>query len=507
MNDFNSSASVRRLATVLNRRFGVWVASPSVALLSALVAGKGRPKRLLVELGVPPFVSNIARIAGATPVHVPASQVRPAIRGAVVTEGLSPDLVWVTAVHREGHLAETEWLTEARSHGVPSVEICLGSLGALMTVPERLASFTIVQLDAERTLDGLQLTALLTDDSDLADRVRQLCLPGPGSADYVLDASPRGVTYDEPALLSLLDASIARAQSPAVEEPLPPAAGQGFDLSWSRRFQDEDGPVSAVVAAPPPSRDEPGKNPWLMRFAEAEARQAQAVQSLTALRSQFESEQAGRARVNERLQLIEKESAERGERLLILQAERDRLKVAALAQAEESDKNLMRAQTQIEELETNAIFNSKERAELLEQKNEVARQLSAAEKERATLSARAEALERDQAKVEAAREKLAAQLTRAEAEIQAMTLKAEASERDRKELKKEATSHNERAVAAEAARMALATQIARFESEVGTNDQSRNHLLDQKAVVEGELALARAEAGALKSKIEGVEAR
>ncbi|MEO8361296.1 MAG: hypothetical protein ABI672_14790 [Vicinamibacteria bacterium] len=575
MNDFNSSASVRRLATALNRRFGVWVASPSVALLCALVAGKGRPKRLLCDPSAPPFISNIARIAGALPVHVPIGQVNQAIRGALVTEGLSSDLVWVTAVHRDGHLAATEWLANSRSQGVPSVELCLGSLPALIGARQHLASFTIVQLDAEPSLEGLQLTALLTDDADLADRVRQLSLPSPGSTDYVLDASPRGVTHDEPALLSLLDALIIRAQAPVAPEPPAPASGQGFDLSWNRRFEGDESVAFASVAVPPPSRDEPGKNPWLIRLAEAEARHAHAEEALKALRSQLGLSEAAHSSLNDRLHLTERESAERSERLLTLQAERDRerdqqqrekseveralgaskAEIATLTEAMASlrkdleseraaktsreselqttaDKRLAHAQAQIEELKTEAVYKDKERAEYLEQKAKVDRELSLAESDRSRLATRETSLT---AEMEGLREQKSAaekDLILAKAELKVITSKFEDGENERKalladatrregelsksqehlsrrvkELETEAIAHRERAVAAEAARVALEAQIARFESEVVTKDQSRTSLLDQKATLERDLALVKAEAGALQSKLEVVEAQ
>ena len=190
--------------------------SPSLALLSALVTGRGRPKRLLVTDGAPSFISKIGLVTGAAPLIVEPNSIDDVLRGLLKDEALSPDLVWGIATHRDGKLSPTDWLSRCAALGVPTLELCLGSLNALAHWGSSPALFTVVDLDAESALLGARVTALLTGDRVRAGRVQKLCLPEPGAQDYVFDAGPRGLDHDEAALLTLVER--ATSQSPRSRE-------------------------------------------------------------------------------------------------------------------------------------------------------------------------------------------------------------------------------------------------------------------------------------------------
>ena len=177
--------SARRFATFLDRESCVWMPSPSVALLTALITGKGRPKRLLAQDNAPMFLSNIGLIIGATTVNVPPDNVDEALKGVLRTEGLRAEQVWAVATHRDGKLSPTDWLTRCAANGIPTIELCLGSLFALARWSPFPATFTIIDLDAEEAFAGARLTALLTSDRKTAARVQELCLPSPGAQDYI----------------------------------------------------------------------------------------------------------------------------------------------------------------------------------------------------------------------------------------------------------------------------------------------------------------------------------
>ncbi|MBX7186204.1 MAG: hypothetical protein K1Y01_13785, partial [Vicinamibacteria bacterium] len=183
--------------------------SPSVALLAALITGRGRPRRLLVPENAPPFILNIGLVLGATTATISPQDIDDALRAVLRTEGLSPEQVWAVATHRDGKLSPTDWLARCSAHGVPTIELCLGSLFALAQWSPFPATFTIVDLDAEEAFAGARLAALLTGDAALGARVSELCLPAPGARDYIFDASPRGLAYDETVLAKLVDQLIA----------------------------------------------------------------------------------------------------------------------------------------------------------------------------------------------------------------------------------------------------------------------------------------------------------
>ncbi|HQZ17946.1 MAG TPA: hypothetical protein PLD86_13820, partial [Vicinamibacteria bacterium] len=223
--------------------------SASVALLAALVTGKGRPKRLLVPENAPAFIANIGLIIGATTVNVPPEDVDLALTAALRTDGLRAEQVWAVAVHREGRLSPTDWLSRCAAQGIPTIELCIGSLFALAQWSPFPATFTIVDLEAEEAFAGTRLAALLTSDRALAARVRQLCLPAAGAQDYILDALPRGIAHDETALLDLVEQVIAldgekppstlRFEPRAAREAASEAERDASALAESRKKIDE----------------------------------------------------------------------------------------------------------------------------------------------------------------------------------------------------------------------------------------------------------------------------
>ena len=195
--------------------------SPSVALLSALITGKGRPKRLIVQENTPAFISNIGLVIGATAVTAPPQAIDEVLARVLQTEGFRAEQVWAVATHRDGTLSPTDWLSRCALHGIPTIELCLGSLFALARWSPFPATFTIVDLDAEEAFAGARLAALLTGDRATAARVQELCLPVSGAQDYIFDAMPRGLAHDESVLASLVEHVIA------LDGKTPPAAKKG----------------------------------------------------------------------------------------------------------------------------------------------------------------------------------------------------------------------------------------------------------------------------------------
>ena len=103
MTDLTFPPSARRFAAFLDREYCVWMPSLSVALLSALVTGKGRPKRLLVQENAPTFVSNIGLVTGAAPVKVAPGGIDEVLEVTTrVAEVGAAHLVLEQRIHRDG---------------------------------------------------------------------------------------------------------------------------------------------------------------------------------------------------------------------------------------------------------------------------------------------------------------------------------------------------------------------------------------------------------------------
>jgi len=285
------------------------MASPSLALLAALIAGRARPSRLLVQVGSPSFAAHISRIVGAVPEAVSFDDSHE-LRVALQRLGSHPSGAWGVATHRPEALVPSEWFEAFAAGGVPTVELCLGGLFPLARRGSSAATFTIVSLDDEPAFEGVQLTALLTNDAELAQRVRDLCLAGPQGEDCIIDARPRGLVDDEAALLTLVDRAIARDEREHV-----PVPKRGVSLVWKRVFQSgssEPSPTPDPVRVPAPR----GKNPWLARLAEIEGEHLQALdrareshQALNALSEKVADPWKGR------FEALEKNAASRVEQL------------------------------------------------------------------------------------------------------------------------------------------------------------------------------------------------
>ena len=246
------------------------MASPSVALLSAFVGGKGRPTRILVQDNAPAFVFNVSKIAGAVPVAVPLKDGGAGLdplRGALADLSALSGPFWGVVMHRGGHLVGSDALSVLAFHNVPAIELCIGSLPSLARADPSSATVTIVSLDAEPALGGLNLTALLTSDEALATRIRRFCLPGHGAEDYVFDAAPRGLAEDETALLALVE----RLTSP--EKP------RGFGLSLKQFFlMPWSAGADASARADPPVLSPPVRRAALLgRIAELEGQLQQTI--------------------------------------------------------------------------------------------------------------------------------------------------------------------------------------------------------------------------------------
>lgn len=277
------------------------MSSPSIALLSVLVAGRERPTRLLIQEGSPTFVSSIGRLVGAAPQTAPPEDCEE-LRKALLPKGSGSDRVLGVATHRGEALVPSEWFAAFEAKGIPTVELCMGGLFQLARRGPPAATFSIVSLDAEPVFEGAQLTAVLTNDAEFARRLRLLCL-GDASADgSILDAAPRGLAEDETALRAVLESAIARDETEwaaAQSAPAKTGPGRGISLAWKRIFQaDSPGPAESVPPKPDPGPIPPprGKNSWLTRLADVEQQYRQALDQAKATSESIRTQSIEQAR-------------------------------------------------------------------------------------------------------------------------------------------------------------------------------------------------------------------
>ncbi len=97
------------------------MASPSLALLSALVAGRVRPTKLLVHEASPSFAAGLGRIVGAIPELTPGED-GAELRHALRQVGSNPDGVWGIATHRPGALVSPEWFAAFEASSIPTID-------------------------------------------------------------------------------------------------------------------------------------------------------------------------------------------------------------------------------------------------------------------------------------------------------------------------------------------------------------------------------------------------
>ena len=392
--------SARRLAGFLKRRHCIWTASPSVALLAALVAGKGRPTRILVQEGAPSFVGNISKISGAVPVSVPpedADAGLPLLREALGDLAERSGPFWGVVAHRDGRVVGSEVFSAFASHKVPLIELCLGSLQPLARGGPSGAALTIVSLDHEPSLRGLNLTGLLTSDDALAARIRRFCLPGPETRDYVLDAAPRGLAEDEAALLGLIE----RAITP--QEP------RGLGGSLKRLFQSSPGPDASTGAAGPALPMSAGSATLLARVAEADDRLQQAQASLAETEGRLQSARGEAVALTERLARAQADGESANAQLQIAREDHNRLAKAGEEAAVSSAR---------QEAELVAAFEGA-RSELSERLARAESDLAAAHTRMAEEARAKEELERTLVSGDAERATLSGNVARIEEELRA----------------------------------------------------------------------------------------
>ncbi len=471
-----------------------------MALFSALVAATGRPLRLLLQEGVPSFVSNIGRIAGALPVHVPPEEVASVLHEVLVTEGVGPDHAWGVAIHRAGQVSSPEWLSECGSRGLPTIELCLGSLGALAGRGPSPATFTIVDLNAEGAFEGVQLTALLTDDSAMAERVRALCLPGPEDRDYVLDAAPRGLDHDEPLLARVVERAISQFETGGArmggEGSLAAIDRSPFGLAWNRRFglsaqaALSSAPESeslwragqAEVAGPASSTPASLQHRLDQLKIIAEDWQTSQAEEIAAARSEsrrrIDELQAALEQSESRASALEAEAsieASRVRALLALQQERTDALEVSIAAAEAREADLQAQKVEIE----GALLAVRDEGETL------VRTLARTERER------------DLAVLDAANREESERRSLAEHRLRVEELEKTIAAAAEREASLAATS--------EAARADLSARIVRLEADAVVFGKARADLLSQKAELEATLLAVRGEGEALAGKLARLE--
>ena len=474
MTDLTFPPSARRFASFLDREYCVWMPSPSLALLSALVTGKGRPKRLLVSENAPAFISKIGLITGAAPVTVEPNTIDAVLGDLLKDGGMSPGLVWGIATHREGKLSPTDWLARCAASGVPTIELCLGSMHALARWGSSPAMFTVVDLDAEGAFAGARLTALLTSDQARAARVQKLCLPGPGAQDYVFDAWPRGLAHDETELANLVERATAKggdqiipsvAGDPGAQWKGPAAVAEErwralqsqFDEQrslaeeWQRRFRGAESEVvsrarrdSALLSKAQETLGERQQtiDQWEARFREAESNAEKNVAALTGSladlvtqKNEFErglaSIRAQKAESEQSLASIQAERLNLTTKLKDLDAELGEALAEAAQRSVEQRAALDKQSQRVAQLEKEvATQAAREAAHVREQESartDGSDRIAALEAERESLVQRLSVIgtDRDRAATEAARQEEAHRSEIAEHESRAERLETE----------------------------------------------------------------------------------
>ncbi len=471
-----------------------------MALFSALVAATGRPLRLLLQEGVPSFVSNIGRIAGALPVHAPLEEVASVLHEVLETEGVGPDHAWGVAIHRDGQVSPLEWLAECGSRGLPTIELCFGSLAALAGRGPSPATFTIVDLNAEGALEGVQLTALLTDDSVMAERVRALCLPGPEDRDYVLDAAPRGLDHDEPLLASVVERAISRFGTGSAgggrEGSLAAIDQSPFGLAWNRRFGS-----SAEAALSSASE---GESLWRAAQVEVSGTTSSTPASLQHRLDQLkiiaedwqtsQAEEIAAARSESRRKIDELQAA----------LEQSESRASALESAASIEAARVRAliagqQERLEAMELSIAAAKGREAGLQAQKAEIEGALLAVRAEGETLVNKLARIERerDLAVLDAA--------NREESERRGLAEHNQRVEELEKTIAAAAEREASMVATSDTARADLSARIVRLEADAVVFGKARADLLAQKAELEATLLAVRAEGEALARKLAQLE--
>ena len=448
LTDLTFPPSAKRFASFLHREYCVWMPSPSLALLSALVTGKGRPKHLLVTENAPAFISKIGIVTGAAVTSVKPNAINEVLGSLLRDEGLSPGQVWAVATHREGKLAPGDWISKCAASGVPTIELCLGSLRALARPGLSPAMFTIVDLDAEAAFAGARLTALLTSDPSRAARVGRLCLPGAEAQDYVFDAGPRGLTHDEPALASLVERVMARSGELAL-----PGQWKGQALVTADRSQ--------------------------------------------ALQSQLDEQRSSTEEWRRRFQAAESQAAAQAERDSALLADAKKTLVERERTIDELGAGFRAAEA---EAERNAAGLASAGADLGAQKNEFERALASTQAQSEALAQQLRQTEsdRDGALAEVARKSESERLIRAE-----LLQRAEQFEKDAAALRSREEAEAE---AARVSKSELAAEVARLEKDASALGLVRDDLQKDKADAEQALASTRAEKQDLTSKLKDLDA-
>jgi len=539
--------------------------SPSVALLAALVTGKGRPKRLLVQENAPAFVSNLGLIVGATVAKVPPQDIDEVLAGLLRGEGLRAEQVWAVATHRNGTLSPTDWLSRCVANGIPCVELCLGSLYALVRWSPFPATFTIVDLDAEEAFAGARLAALLTNDPALAARVRELCLPAAGAQEYIFDALPRSLGHDEPALESLVERVVALdGEKPPATLRFEPAASledqkkidelQRTVDRWESLFEEAE--IEAAKDAEILSRARADllkqKSEFESALAAAHAEKEALARTLARAERERdlavadasrhdESERGALGALKERVAELEKAvaaSADREAKLSAAAAAADQARAGLLQQKTAAEQalaslqaerkvlegKLLDLEAQLAEARKEAETRAGEHRIALEEQGQRAARL---EKDVATLAAREAARLREWA---GSRDDLSTRLAAMETERGALATRLEAAEKDRdravseaarreEALKGEASEQRRRADRLEAeasalkereakltegfsaSRAGLAEEMSRLESEAVLARKATAALQAERAADAQALAEARAEIKALSGKL------
>ena len=496
--------------------------SPSVALLAALITGKGRPKRLLLQENAPAFVSNLGLIVGATVAKVLPQDIDEVLAGLLRTEGLRAEQVWAVATHRAGTLSPTDWLSRCVANGIPTVELCLGSLFALVRWSPFPAAFTIVDLDAEEAFAGAGLAALLTSDRALFARIRELCLPASGTQDYIFDAMPRALAHDEAALADLVERVIALdgEKPPSALRFQPAASTEGLKKieelqrtvdRWEALFQEAE--TEAARDAEILSRARADllkyKTESGLALASAQAEREALAQKLVraererdlavaAAGRHDESERGSLSALQERVAQFEKAAAAAAER------------EARLSATEEASRVALNAR--ISQLETDAAGAGRARAELLQQKAEAVQALASAQAEKKALALKLADLEAELAEARKGAETRAAEhraaldehaqrTARLEKDVATLTAREAARLREWGGAK---DGLSERITALEAERDTLGNKLAAIEKDRdrALSEASRREETQRREAAENRQRADRleAEAAALKER-------
>lgn len=339
-----SNIQAPETAQRFGRRQGLFLTSPSLAFLAALISGRGRPGAVILSEDDPSWLGYTATLAGATVVRIPQNiGERELVETLAAMRRDETRPTWGVVCHRVDSRPPLEWLTTFTENGIHGIEICMTALAGVARARPSAASFVIVDLRESEGAPSVAPSLLLTDDEQRARRVRRLCLPEPNEPGFVFDARPAR---------NFADSAVAAWVGSVVNGTSLPFPSAG-DAETGSHFQTSD----------PKGRSRGflgGIRDWLYETPDAavrefESRLEEVTRSAEEARSQYElrlaETQAGKERADRDLETALARASEQESRLSSVIALADEKRNQEVARADALQQELL-AMTRLRERAT-----------------------------------------------------------------------------------------------------------------------------------------------------------